>query len=486
MNKKKIIISIIVSIIAFSLGLGLFFTIKYLSENVDITIKGEEKVKVNVFDEYKDGGANAKLCHFKQCQDITSDLKTKSDVNTEKVGEYTVEYQIYLSNRTYTKKRDISVVDEIKPEIALTGGNTITVCPAAEYQEDGFVANDNYDGNLTEKVKVSKENTNYVYSVSDSSGNKTEITRTIEHKDEIKPELKLKGNSTITLAINNPYTEYGATITDNCDEIKASEIKITNNVDVNKEGTYNVNYSVSDLSGNTSTANRTVKVKTPVSFNTTDKKEFQQNLEKYIKEKNYNVSIGYINLNTGYEYLYNPNVVYYGASLVKTVDALYIYEKTNFDEATRQKVEKAISVSDNTAHRQLVNQIGIENLRAYGRGLGAKNFLTRSNSDYFGNTTVYDQIAIWKYLHNFVNTNPKGQELKKYFINDYYSFMQFEGIPTTMHKYGWYGNYYHNVGIVFSDKPYLVVILTKHGAGNYKTIAKDLSQKIYELNKIDD
>jgi hypothetical protein len=177
---------------------------------------------------------------------------------------------------------------------------------------------------------------------------------------------------------------------------------------------------------------------------------------------------------------------YYGASLVKTVDALYIYEKTNFDEATRQKVEKAISVSDNTAHNQLVRQIGIQNLREYGRGLGAKNFLTRANTDHFGNTTVYDQIAIWKHLYNFVNTNPKGSELKRYFINDYYSFMQFEGIPTTMHKYGWYGNFYHDVGIVYSDKPYLVVILTKHGAGNYKQIAKDLSQKIYELNKIDD
>ena len=161
-------------------------------------------------------------------------------------------------------------------------------------------------------------------------------------------------------------------------------------------------------------------------------------------------------------------------------------KKTTFNETTRQYVEKAISVSDNAAHNKLVNQIGITNLRAYGRSLGASNFLTRSNSDYFGNTTVYDQIAIWKHLYKFVNTNPKGPELKKYFINDYFSFMQFDGIPTTMHKYGWYGAYYHDVGIVYSDQPYLVVILTKHGSGNFRGITKDLSQKIYELNKIDD
>ena len=129
--------------------------------------------------------------------------------------------------------------------------------------------------------------------------------------------------------------------------------------------------------------------------------------------------------------------------------------------------------------------IGIENLRAYGRGIGANNFLTRSNNDQFGNTTVNDQIAVWKYLYNFINTNSKGNELKQYFINDYSNYLLFNGIPTTMHKYGYYGDYFHNVGIVYSDNPYLVVILTKHGKNNFKNVVQDLSEKIYELNKID-
>ena len=117
--------------------------------------------------------------------------------------------------------------------------------------------------------------------------------------------------------------------------------------------------------------------------------------------------------------------------------------------------------------------------------MGASNFLTRSNSDYFGNTTVNDQIAIWKYLYKFINTNSKGNELKQYFINSYCNNLLFDGIPTTMHKYGYYGDYFYNVGIVYSDSPYLVVILTKHGNNNYKGVIKDLSKKIYDLNKID-
>lgn len=481
-NKKKIIISIITLVVI----LSTIFIVNYLSEYVEISLKGNDTIKVKVFDTYEDNGAEAKLCHFKNCKDITSDLKTNSNVDTKILGDYSVEYEIVHANKTYTKARKITVVDETKPEITLTAGNKVVVCPAKKYVEDGYTATDNYDGDITKNVEVETSTSKSIYKVSDSSGNKTEITRTIEYKDETKPVIKLNGSSSITVTTNTTYTEKGATSTDNCDTLNNDNIKITSNVNTKKEGTYNVKYSISDNAGNTATANRTVKVKTPVSFNTTDKKEFQTNLEKYIKEKNYNVSIGYVNLETGYQYLYNPGTVYYGASLVKTVDALYIYEKTTFDETTRKNVEKAISVSDNAAHNKLVNKIGIENLRSYGRSLGAKNFLTRSNSDYFGNTTVYDQIAIWKHVKKVVDTNPKGKEFQKYFINDYFSFMQFDGIPKTMHKYGWYGSYYHDVGIVYSDSPYIVVILTKHGNGNFKTITKDLSQKIYELNKIDD
>lgn len=481
-NKKIIIISII-SLLVLMIAIG---TINYLSEYIDISINGKETIKVDVFTEYKDNGANAKLCHFKNCEDITSTLKTNSNVDTKTIGEYSVEYEIVHANKKYTKVRTINVVDETKPEIKLTSGNNVVVCPAKKYVEDGYTATDNYDGDITQNVEVENNDKKLTYTVTDSSGNKSEVTRTIEYKDVTKPTIKLNGNSSITLAINNTYKESGATVTDNCDKINIDNLKITSNVDSTKEGTYNVKYSISDSAGNTATANRTVKVKTPVSFDTTDKNEFQTNLEKYIKEKNYKVSIGYVNLKTGYQYTYNAGTVYYGASLVKTVDALYIYEKTTFDETTRKNVEKAISVSDNAAHNKLVNLIGIENLRSYGRSLGASNFLTRSNSDHFGNTTVYDQIAIWKHVYKVVNTNPKGKELQKYFINDYFSYLQFDGIPTTMHKYGWYDIYYHDVGIVYSDSPYIVVILTKHGTGNFKTITKDLSKKIYELNKIDD
>lgn len=481
MNKKILIICIsVITFLVLLLG-GIY----YFSERVEIKINGANTIQLELNKQYDDLGANAQVCHMNKCVDISDDIVYKINFDNAKIGEYELLYEVEYNNKKYTDKRVINVVDTEKPVITLNDKEALALCPGENYYETGFVAHDNYDGDITDKVVVEIFDDLVIYTVEDSSGNVDEVRRVIDRKDTEKPVIKLKGSSTVKIKLNESYVESGYTVTDNCDEIDVSKVQVNSNVDVTKEGTYNVSYSVTDDAGNVGTANRTVIVQKPVSFDTVDKEEYLESLEKYIENKNYNVSIGYVNLETGYTYLYRNNVVYYGASLVKTVDALYVYEKMDFDEDTRKRVEKAISVSDNTAHRQLVDLIGIENLRQYGRNMGASNFLTRSNSDYFGNTTVNDQIAIWKYLYNFINTNSKGNELKQYFINSYCNNLLFDGIPTTMHKYGYYGDYFHNVGIVYSDSPYLVVILTKHGNNNYKGVIKDLSMKIYDLNRID-
>ena len=59
-----------------------------------------------------------------------------------------------------------------------------------------------------------------------------------------------------------------------------------------------------------------------------------KNEKSTIKEKNYNVSIGYVNLRTGYTYKYNEGTVYYGASLAKTVTAMYLTENNLLNALT--------------------------------------------------------------------------------------------------------------------------------------------------------
>ena len=481
---KRTIIVTILSFISVACYLTGFFLL-VSKERINFVLKGEENIIINLNQKYEEPGYEFNICKRKKCHNYNSEVTIVNNINPTKIGDYKIIYKIEYQGEEQELTRNIKIQDTVAPTIILKGEQEISICPNSTYVEDGYTSNDNYDGDLTKEVKEKILDDKKVYTVEDSSNNKAEIERIIKKEDTEAPVIKLKGSTKINLSINEEYKEKGYTIKDNCDQDITDKVQIESNVDTSMEGTYEVKYTITDKSGNKNTTKRTVVVTRPIIFTSTKAKDYENELINYIKNKNYQVSIGYVNLNNGNTFYYQPNKVYFGASLVKTVDALYIYEKTTPTDSTKKLVKKAISVSDNNAHLKLVNQIGLDNLRAYGKSLGANRFLTSKTNLYYGETTVMDQIAIWKHLYSFINKNASGNELKEYFINSYFNFLLFDGIPTTMHKYGYAQQYYHEAGIVFSKKPYIVVILTRHGEGDYKGIIKDLSQKIYEYNKID-
>ena len=278
---------------------------------------------------------------------------------------------------------------------------------------------------------------------------------------------------------SNDYTAY-----DNCDGNITGNVKVSGNVDTSKGGTYTLTYTVSDALGNKTSLEQKVIV---YDFDTQDLDTFITSLEAYIKVKGYKVSIGYYNIDKDYTYKYNADKIYYGASLIKTLDALYVYEKMDLTDNLRALVKPTIEKSDNNTHRKLVETIGLNNIREYGKSMGAKQILNRYATDYYGNTIVDDQLIYMKHLYNFINNEKvdkgKREELKNYFINDFYKYLKFDGAPTIMHKYGYYSVYYHDVGIVLDEKPYIVVILTEEATHDFK-IVTDLSEKIYKMHKL--
>lgn len=204
-------------------------------------------------------------------------------------------------------------------------------------------------------------------------------------------------------------------------------------------------------------------------------------LADYIKKNGWDVSFGYYNLTTGEEVTYRADRIYYGASLVKTVDALYVYEEMQITDDLRDLVKEAIMVSDNDAHMELFEIIGYENLRAYGRALGMKNFLDTNESYEYGNTTVADQLALWKKVYNFLYTdrNADKAELESFFKNNNTNSLAFEPKMSVLHKYGYWEDACHDSGIILTDKPYILTILTNENRGGFSIIS-DLSEKIYQ------
>lgn len=307
--------------------------------------------------------------------------------------------------------------------------------------------------------------------------------------DIIRPDIILNDEDLEIYLFEN-YQEPGYYAIDNIDGDITDKVQITSDLNNKKEGIYKIIYTVLDSSGNETEVSRNIIVKnrnTPNSYTSTitDKEEINNllnELNNYLKD--YNVSVGYINLNTNFTYLYNENKEYFGASLIKTLDAMYVYELDIKDEKMIANVASAISRSDNNAHAYLVNNIGIDNLKSYSNSLGEP--LLYCNDRFFCNTNVKTQLTYLLHLYTLINTLDNGQELSSYFINDYGNYLNLEN-KTFLHKYGQSDNYYHDVGIYNGENPYIIVILTSERLNpniSHIKLINNISFKISELNDL--
>lgn len=68
--------------------------------------------------------------------------------------------------------------------------------------------------------------------------------------DLTAPTITIKGKSPIIVSKGGSYVDEGATALDDVDGDITSSIMVTNPVDVNTVGTYEVKYNVSDAAGN--------------------------------------------------------------------------------------------------------------------------------------------------------------------------------------------------------------------------------------------
>ena len=241
-NKNKLILIIGVVLIIFLL---IYLFIPFFK------LKGKREITLEVNNEYKENGylTNAKV------------LEVSNNINTSKLGTYTVLYKYKKYNKIKETIRVVNIVDKTPPELDLIGNLEVNNC-SKSYQEEGYAAFDNYDGDLTQKVEKEIKDGKIIYKVKDSSNNITTKERIFSNIDKEGPVIKLKGSS-VNLKINNKYVEQGYTVTDNCDDDLTSKVEITNNININKEGTYEVIYKVKDKSGNESKEVRKVTVYTP-------------------------------------------------------------------------------------------------------------------------------------------------------------------------------------------------------------------------------
>ena len=242
------------------LGAAIALT-SYLTAELTLSLKGDSAITLEFGQSFEDPGVNAQYGAFLSADNgENAQIQTDGQPDLQKLGQYTITYTATYRGKTATAQRIVTIVDTQKPTISLVYNSNSFTLPGQPYEEEGFVAEDNYDGDLTSKVERMVEGDTVIYRVTDSSGNTAQVTRPIKYGDHTAPELTLLGDSTITISAGSKFTDPGYTAVDNADGDVTTKVTVSKDHNIYVPGTYTITYTVTDTFGNTATATRTLIV----------------------------------------------------------------------------------------------------------------------------------------------------------------------------------------------------------------------------------
>lgn len=140
-------------------------------------------------------------------------------------------------------------------------------------------------------------------------------------------------------------------------------------------------------------------------------------------------------------------------------------EKNGFTLTYLELIEYALKYSDNIALEQLAKVFGYDYYHSMAAELGIA-----SKAQGFMHLSTADCIKFLCEIYNyFVSGSEYAEVMKNAMIDSNYSVM----IPSAVlplecaHKYGWDVDAYHDIGIVFHERPFAVAVMTDLDMGNH-------------------
>lgn len=159
--------------------------------------------------------------------------------------------------------REVVVSDTIKPIVSIIGPSVVEMDVFTSYFEFGSTATDNYDKALGAVSVVGTVDTAIVgdydlkYVITDSENNTSDtVIRTVKVLDRVAPVVIVHNPIVIERTQAKPNLADSVNYNDNYYPKAALTLNITESIDVNVEGYYTVEYTVTDPSGNTSTVGK--------------------------------------------------------------------------------------------------------------------------------------------------------------------------------------------------------------------------------------
>ncbi len=229
-------------------------------EKVNVSLIGNKSLNIALNTDYRDEGFKVTV-NDEEIPSEKIDYSILENINSNVVGQYEIIYDIKYKNKKYQLAREVNVVDLEAPIIEVAN-ETIDVyyCKKDSEINLDYQAHDNYDGDITDKVKVERLDDKIVLSVADSAGNKTVKEVALSISEKPSPVINLNGNSTIYIQKGSEYREQGASASDGCGKKIDEDIIIDSHVDTSKVGEQKVTYSLKSDTGKTYSKERKIIV----------------------------------------------------------------------------------------------------------------------------------------------------------------------------------------------------------------------------------
>jgi peptidoglycan/xylan/chitin deacetylase (PgdA/CDA1 family) len=259
--KKKVLSIACIGCICIAILAVFFGLFAYNEYTVELNVKDGDKVFYEAGTDPKEVDLTA-ICKgtiFNR-KGIPLEVIIDGDVDYTTLGEYTVNVKAAYKDAEAMAKVVIVVEDTLPPVIELVSDPNYYTNPAFAYEEEGYVAKDNYDGILTDKVIRQELDGKVLYTVTDSCGNTASVERIIQYKDLIAPVIALQGEQEMILDYGAEFVEPGWTATDECDGDISQNVEVEGKVNSDEPGEYTYIYTVTDSSGNIGTIRRKITV----------------------------------------------------------------------------------------------------------------------------------------------------------------------------------------------------------------------------------
>jgi len=221
------------------------------TENPVISILGDPIMVLEISESYVEPGVETS-----DNSGVDPIVTISGEVDTTTLGLYTLTYTATdKSNNSSSTSRVVEVVDTISPTIELNGASQIIIEIGDEFSDPGFLASDN--SGVDPLVTVTGEINNTMvglytltYTATDNADHSTSTSRVVEVIDTVSPYIELVGDRFVYIELGSEYIEPGILINENSAEILT--VNVFSVLDVNMLAYFDLEYYVSDSSGNVS------------------------------------------------------------------------------------------------------------------------------------------------------------------------------------------------------------------------------------------